>query len=119
MPAEKELSPEQLQTRNLTRVLGVTRSCSRALRRGTLTTMLADEEHFVFARVVDGDSAIVVLTRKPTEKVELPLPPGSPTDLVEVLSGKPLDRTVLTVPNAPFSVQVYVSAGSGCVVTQP
>jgi hypothetical protein len=119
MPAEASLSPEQLQTRNMTRVLGVTRSCSRALRRGTLTTMLADEEHFVFARVVDGESAIVALTRRPTKKVEVPLPPGSPTDLVEVFSGKPLNATVLPVSDAPFSVQVYISAGSGCVVTQP
>lgn len=119
MPAEKDLSAEQVKTRAVVRSIGTTRSCSRALRRGTLTTMLADEEHYVFARVVDGESAIVALTRRPTQKVDVPLPPGSPTDLVEVLTGKPLTTTVLPVSDESFSIQVYVSAGSGCVVTQP
>lgn len=120
MPADAALSEEQVKTRDVTRRLGVTRSCSRALRRGTLTTMLADEEHFVFRRSLDGgDTAIVALTRRPTSKVDVPLPPGSPTDLVEIFTGKPLEATVLPVSDEPFSVQVYVSAGSGCVVTHP
>ena len=119
MPGEKSLSPEQLKTRAVVRALGMTRSCSRALRRGTLTTMLADEEHFVFARTIGQESAVIALTRRPTSKIELPLPAGSPTDLVDVLTGKALEATVLTVSEQPFSIQVYVSAGSGCVVTQP
>lgn len=119
MPAENELSEEQVATRQLARTLGVTRSCSRPLRRGTLTTLLADEEHFVFARVIDGETAIVALTRRPTTNVEVPLPPGSPDDLVEVFTGKALGATVLPVPADPFHVSVYISAASGCVVTQP
>ncbi|MBX3230530.1 MAG: hypothetical protein KIT84_02645 [Labilithrix sp.] len=119
MPAEGELLPEQIETRALTRKLGVTRSCSRALRRGKLTTLLSDAERFVFARTTEDETAIVVLTRRPTTPVEVALPAGSPTDLVEALSGKPLDATVLTVPPDPFAVKLYISAATQCVVTQP
>lgn len=119
MPREKELLPAQIETRALARTLGVTRACSRALRRGTLTTMLADDEHYVFQRAIDGETAVVALTRRPTKKVDLPLVPGSPSDLVEIFSGKPLEATVLSLSDEPFSVKVYVSAASGCVVTQP
>lgn len=118
MPDENSLLDAQLQTRAQTRALGITRQCSRPLRRGDLTTLLSDDEHFVFSRAIDGEMAIVVLTRRPTTDTTLPLPAGAPTDLVEVFSGKPLTGTTIPVPSDPFTVKVYVSAGSGCVVTQ-
>lgn len=116
MPAEDALTAEQRATRDVVRALGRARVCSRALRRGALEVLLADEERLVFTRKIDGDVAIVALVRRPTGPVELPLPAGAPAALVDVVTGAQVDASggTLHLDAAPFGVHVYVPAGSAC-----
>lgn len=116
MPAEESLLEAQVATRDLARKVGRARSCSRALRRGELRTLLADAERFVFSREIDGDTAIVTLVRRPTGTIEIPLPSGAPAALVDVVTGTRIDTTsrMLTVDADPLSVHVYVDADGGC-----
>jgi len=114
MPAEQELIEQQILTRDLVRRIGRTRACSRPLRRGALRTLLADDEHLVFAREVDDEIAIVALTRRPTLPVDVPLPPGL-TSLVDVVTGETVTPNgTLHVGAEPFGVHVYVAPESGC-----
>ena len=118
---ELEDLPAQIETREVTRKIGRTRACSRALRRGDLTTLLADEESFVFSRKTeDGDMAIVVLTRRPKVVASVPLPPGAPVALVDVVTGARVDTTSgsLDVANDAFGIHVYVAAESACAATR-
>lgn len=117
MPGEGTLLPAQVETRDLARKIGKTRACSRALRRGDLTTLLADEESFVFTRKADdGEMAIVVLTRRPKLAASVPLPPGAPVSLVDVVTGARIDTSSgsLSVSNDAFGVHVYVAGESAC-----
>jgi len=116
MPAEAALSDAQQATRALARKVGSARTCSRALRRGAVRPLLADAERFAFAREVDGEIAIVALTRRPTAAVDAPLPPNAPVALVDVTSGKRVDATAraLRVEPDAFGVHVYVAAEGGC-----
>ncbi|MDF2694533.1 MAG: Neopullulanase, partial [Labilithrix sp.] len=135
MPAESSLIEAQIQTRELARRIGRARACSRALRRGGLTTLLKDEERLVFARQIDAarsgrgelegrspsneidsEAAFVVLVRRPTGPTESPLPPGAPTALVDVVTGARIDVSSGTLPVAaePFGVHVYLPAESTC-----
>lgn len=128
LPGEDTLIEAQVRTRAVARKIGKARACSRALRRGTLRTLLADEERFVFVREVDDEMAIVALVRRPTGPVGVPLPPTAPSALVDVVSGERLDVSppsvasaagsvsslVLPVSAEPFGVHVYVAAESAC-----
>lgn len=121
MPAEDALLPAQIETRDVARKIGKTRACSRALRRGDLTTLLADDETFVFSRKTDdGDMAVVVLTRRPKLAASVPLPPGAPISLVDVVTGARADTTSgsLDVANDAFGIHVYVAAESACATTR-
>lgn len=118
MPAESELLDEQKATRELARKIGRARSCVRALRRGTVTTLLADDEHYVFAREIDSDVAIVSLSRRPTKRVEVPLPAGARVDLVDVVTGDQIRAgSSLPVDADPFAVHVWLPAASSCAGT--
>ncbi len=123
MPREQDLLPAQAETRALARTLGRARSCSKALRRGDVRTLLADDERFVFARTTEDDLAIVVLTRRPTLPTVVPLAglPVSASDLVDVVTGTParLEPGGIAVANDPLAVHVYVPNASRCAVTQP
>jgi glycosidase len=116
MPAEDALSDAQRTTREVVNVLGRVRACSRALRRGSLDVLLADEERLVFERRIDGDVALVTLVRRPTGAIDVPLAAGTPPALVDVFGGARLDASAGTmrVDAAPFGVHVYVPAGSIC-----
>lgn len=117
MPAESALLPAQIETRELARKIGRTRACAKALRRGSLRTLVADAESFVFARELPGaDSVIVALTRRPKLPVDVPLPPGAPRALVDVTTGERVDATSGTVRVAAdaFGAHVYVAAEGGC-----
>ncbi|MBX3206484.1 MAG: hypothetical protein KF764_15525 [Labilithrix sp.] len=135
MPAEDTLIEAQLDTREMARRIGRARACSRALRRGGLTTLVADAERFVFARTFDADpppsasapgaaapaprdrdAAIVVLVRRPTRLLEVPLPAGTPAELFDVVTRTKVDASsnVLRVDAEPFGVHVYVPATSAC-----
>ena len=121
MPAEETLMPAQIETREIARTIGRTSACSRALRRGDLTTLLADDETFVFSRRTDdGDMAIVVLTRRPKLAASVPLPAGAPISLVDVVTGTRVDTTsgALEVANDAFGIHVYVAAESACATTR-
>lgn len=114
MPAEDVLLEEQVRTRELARRVGRARACSRPLRRGALTTLLADDERFVFSREIDGETAIVVLARRPTKRVEVPLPPRA-TALVDVVTGARIaPGEALVVDVEAFGVHVYVAADGPC-----
>jgi glycosidase len=115
MPAENELLEEQIRTRDLVRKIGRARACSRPLRRGSLRTLLADDERLVFAREIDEEIAIVSLVRRPTLAVDVPVPPGV-TSLVDVVTGETVATNgALGVVAEPFGVHVYVASESGCV----
>ncbi len=122
MPADSALLPAQQSLRETVRRIGRTRACSRALRRGSLISILSDTERFVFARdlpATNGESAsraIVVLTRRPTLPLEVALPAGSPAALVDVVTGARADvrSGLLEVPNDPFAVRIYLDDGDAC-----
>jgi hypothetical protein len=119
MPAESDLIPAQIETRDVVRKVGRARACSDALRRGALRTLVADAERYVFAREIVGDvagAAIVALARRPSVDREVVLPPGAPSALVDLVTGKPaaVAGGVLTIPNDAFGVHVYVDAGGSC-----
>jgi len=117
MPAEAELLPAQIETREVARNVGRTRSCSAALRRGRLETLVADEESWVFARVLDGEAPVVVaLTRRPKLPITVALPSGTSPSIVDVVSGARVEASggSLEVPADAFGVHVYVAAEGGC-----
>jgi glycosidase len=122
MPAEEVLIPAQRETRAMIQKVGRARACSKALRRGNLRTLLADNERLVYARVVDDeegrvvDAAVVVLTRRPSLPTTVTLPPGIPPALFDVVSGEAVHAAdgALPVDNAPFGVKVYVPAAEAC-----
>lgn len=119
MPAESTLLASQLDTRALVRKVGRARACLPALRRGSLRTLVADAERFVFAREIAGDvpgAAIVALSRRPSLATEIPLPPGAPTALVDLVTGARVDVSNGKLPLAPdaFGVHVFVAAGGSC-----
>jgi glycosidase len=126
MPGDEALLPAQRDTRELVRALGKARACSKALRRGDVRTLLADDERFVFARTTASEVAVVVLTRQPSLPAAVSLAglPGvaSATDLVDVVTGAPgvnAPNGGLEVANTPRTVHVYVPKTSRCAVTQP
>jgi glycosidase len=115
MPAEDALLEEQKATRDLARKIGKARTCSRPLRRGALKTLLADDEHFVFAREIDGESVIVSLSRRPTKAIDVVLPASSPTSITDVVTGRQLpSNEKLTIDPEPFGIHVWVADASGC-----
>lgn len=115
MPDEAGLLPAQRETRAVVRSLGTARACSAALRRGTMKTLLADRERFVFVRQTDDDVAVIALARRPSRAATVKLPAALPP-LVDRLSGEPADVTsgALTLGNDAFSVQVFLPADSAC-----
>jgi glycosidase len=119
MPADSELSELQLETRAFVQRLGAARSCLGALRAGSYRTLLADDEHLVFAREATGvESVVAVYMRNVDSKTPLsiPLPGISAGDYVDVLSGQhaSLRPELTNLPVAPFFAGLYVPAGSEC-----
>jgi len=115
MPAEDALLPEQVATRELTRKLGRARSCSVALRRGTKTTLLAEDERLVFVREHEGEAAIVSLSRRPSRPVTITLPKDAPSTLVDVATGQRVDASAgLPIDSEAFAVHVFLPADSAC-----
>lgn len=109
MPADDALIDAQRETRETVRRIGRARACSRPLRRGALEVLFADAEHLVFRRSIEGDAAIVVLTRRPTGPVDVALPQLDDA-LVDAVSGAPIPTSAgtLRVGDEPFGVHVYV-----------
>jgi glycosidase len=116
MPSDADLIPAQTETRDVVSRIARARRCSKALRRGTLTTLRADRERFVFARSIDGETAIVSIARRPTDPIDLPLPPGAPPALFDVVKGERVDvsKGTLTIDADPFGVRVWVAAETPC-----
>ena len=116
MPAEADLIPAQKDTRDVVSRIARARRCSKALRRGAFATVRADLERFVFSRSIDGETAIVAITRRPTDPVDVALPPGSPPALFDVVTGKRADvaNGKLTIDADAFGAHVWVAAESAC-----
>jgi glycosidase len=115
MPAEDALVSEQIATRDLTRKLGRTRACSRPLRRGAMKTLAADDERLIFLREIEGEVAIVSLARRPTRDAIVSLPAGTPTSLVDVVTGQAVDAADgLSIDSKAFGVHVYLPKGGLC-----
>lgn len=116
LPGDADLTAAQRATRDFVTKLGRARACSAALRRGTYRTLAVDAEHLVFARESDGETVIVVVQRASVAAFATPLPGISPGDYVDVLSaGVASLRPELTnLPPAPFSLQLFLAAGSPC-----
>lgn len=112
MPGEAALSEEQRKTRELARRIGQARACSRPLRRGGLRTILSDDERLVFAREIEGEAAIVALTRRPKTTTTIDVPP-SLGPLVDVMTGQEASGS-LAISSDPFSAHVWVTTASGC-----
>lgn len=122
LPAESELIDAQIETRDLARNVGRARACSRALRRGTLRTIVADAERFVFARELaddpktgePADFAIVALSRRPALPISVSVP--EVPELVDVVTG---DRVMASagsigIDAEPFGIHVFVPRSSAC-----
>lgn len=112
MPAESALLDAQRVTRELSRAIGKARACSMALRRGTLETLLADDERVVFARrTAEGDVAIVALARRPNVAADLPLPePYASAALVDAVTKEArAPGPTLRLDTSPFSVHAWVA----------
>jgi glycosidase len=116
MPGEDQLSDAQRTTRALARRIGRARACSRALRRGGFVTLFADAERLVFSRPIDGETAIVALTRRPTAAAKVTLPPEASASMVDITTGERVDLSsgVLTTSADAFAVHVYLPADSVC-----
>ncbi len=119
LPADGDLNALQLATRDAVRRLGAARACSGALRRGTYRTLDASVEDLVFAREAPGvEPVVVVAMRAPGSAVDVALPGVTGGDYVDLLSGNhaSLSPGLTSFPPAPFSLALYVPAGSPCVV---
>jgi glycosidase len=119
MPADSALSALQTETRAFVEGLGAARACAGALRAGSYRTLLADDEHLVFAREAPGVEPVVVVTMRnpdPNKPLSTPLPGISPGDYVDLLSGthSSLRPELTNLPSAPFFAAFYVPAGSVC-----
>jgi hypothetical protein len=121
MPADATLSDDQKNVRALVTLLGQTRACSVALRRGTYRSLGSDAEHLVFAREATpedgGEVAIVVLSRDGTTTFETPMPGISAGDWIDVVRGDKLvvapERTAFAP--GPLTFRLYFPAGSTCL----
>ena len=117
MPAESALTSAQRATRDTLTKVGRARACVDALRRGTYRTLASDAEHLVYAREADGGSvAIVVAQRNTVADFSVALPGVVAGAYIDVLGGRTASlRPELTILGAaPFSVQLYLPAGSPC-----
>jgi cyclomaltodextrin glucanotransferase len=122
MPAPAALTPLQSGVQATVTALGAARACSGALRRGGYRTLFVDAEHFVFARELTDpsgaviDTAVVVVQRNASAPLSVPLPGIVEGDYVDRLGGghASLSRELTNFPPAPFSVQLYLPAGSPC-----
>jgi hypothetical protein len=115
MPAESDLIPAEIATRDLVSQVARARGCSKALRRGDLVTLLADLERFVFARTLGDETVIIALTRRPTGPVDIVLPSNAAHVLYDVVSAKTVDASEkLTIDPDVMGVHVWVAAGSAC-----
>ena len=116
MPSESSLLPAQIETRDLARRVGAARACSRALRRGKLVTIAADDERWVYAREEGDEIVVVALARNPARPAEITLPVAAPPAFVDVVSGRRVDvsNRVLSLDTKPYSVNVYVAAEGAC-----
>jgi glycosidase len=116
-PSEAELLPEQVATRDVVRRYGAARSCSGALRDGTYRTLDAQTEALAFAREAPGvETVVVVATRSPSGPLEVSLPAITPGDYVDLVTGNhaSLSAGLTKLGTAPFSVALFVQAGSPC-----
>jgi glycosidase len=116
-PPDAALNPMQVTTRETLRRLGAARACSGALRRGTYRTLDAGAEDLVFAREAPGvETVVAVAMRAPSAPLSVPLPGIAAGDYVDLVSGNhaSLSPGLTTLPPAPFSVALYVPAGSPC-----
>ncbi len=123
MPGDSALSSEQLQTRSFVRQLGAARACSGALRRGSYRTLLADQEHLVFAREAEGvEPVIAVLMRSPgAAPLKTPLPSVKAGDYVDLLTGRHqyLSPELTIFKSETFSAALYVPATGTCASVAP
>jgi hypothetical protein len=117
MPTEAELSPFQVETREVVRALGAARSCSGALRLGTYRTLHAGAEDLVFAREAAGvETVVAVAVRTPATPVAVALPGIAAGEYVDLVTGNhaSLSPGLTNFSAAPFSVALYVPSGSAC-----
>ena len=117
MPSDAQLSPLQVETRDVVRRLGAARACSGALRRGTYRTLHAGAEDLAFAREAAGvETVVVVATRNPSTSLQVSLPGIAAGDWVDLLTGHhaSLSPGLTNLDTAPFSVALFVPAGSTC-----
>jgi glycosidase len=124
LPADADLSELQVQTKAFVEKLGAARACSGALRDGSYRTLLADDEHLVFAREAAGvEPVIAVYMRNVDSKtpLHLSLPGISAGEYVDLLSGRHASlRPELTIlPAEPFFAALYVPAHGECARIAP
>jgi glycosidase len=116
MPADSALNSAQSATRQSLGQLAKVRACSAALRQGTYRTLLADDEHLVYARELSGaDTAVVVLFRN-ASTLSASFPGIAAGTWVDALSGQAqsLSPELTNVVGAPLSLQLLFPQGSAC-----
>jgi glycosidase len=116
MPADSALNSAQSATRQSLVQLAKVRACSATLRQGTYRTLLADDEHLVYARELSGaDTAVVVLFRN-ASSLSASFPGIAAGTWVDALSGQAqsLSPELTNVVGAPLSLQLLFPQGSAC-----
>lgn len=118
LPGDAELSDASLEVRHQLGVrLGIRNRCD-LMRRGEFVRMYDDREHLVFARVLEGRAALVVVTRNaaiPT--LSVPLAALRAGKYVEAVSGEALsvDPELTTLPSEAFSLRIYFPENDSCL----
>ena len=118
MPADAQLSADQVTTRGFVQKLGALRACSPPLRRGARATLLASAEHYVFSRVTsDGIVAIVDLARNAVSPAIVATPGALARSYVDALTGDRFDATsgALTLPATTRTARVLLPASDPCL----
>ena len=121
LPADEALAPEQLALRGAVRRMGTLRRCLPALRTGARVPFAVAEDRYGFARIGDGDPALVLISRARSSS-SIPVPAsvhdvGVPTGWYkDALSG---ERFALApegsdVDMPPLSIRILIPEGNRC-----
>lgn len=116
MPSDDALATAQQELRAQTQALAAVRRCSAALRRGDRRPLVADAEHYAFARTLGEESVIVVLSRS-TEATTLRVPAGAtpaPGWYKDALTGQRFELSNAAIELEPLSMRVLVPEASPC-----
>jgi glycosidase len=113
MPAIESLSADQESVRAATRRLGALRRCSRALRTGTRTPLVATKDSYAHLRDAGGGDLAIAMLSRSGAAVTLPVGAVPAGAYVDAISGEAVDPTG-PVSMKPLEFRVILPASSAC-----